>query len=155
MDQKGIYTGCAVINSDQGGSDSLILVQVLNASKNHMILYENTTMGHLYIHDGKGARLPHPNIHVFPITPNQERFEENRRRFESQAMADHSNWLYPANRIPSQTKSTNQEFLEQVNWEGANLTSIQKDQLSKLLIEYQDVFLKDDNDLGKCGLIKH
>ncbi len=36
-----------------------------------------------------------------------------------------------------------------------NLNIDQREELKKLLLEYQDVFSKDKNDLGRTGLIKH
>ncbi|MCP4599592.1 MAG: hypothetical protein GY847_03470, partial [Proteobacteria bacterium] len=159
LDKKGIYSGRAIINSDQGGRDSSIPVQIMNASDHVVTLYENTTLGHLYFHDGKEMSLqPQPNIKVFPITSLVEKLEDKKRWFEDQAVADHSKWpkaVNPPNLPKPKVQSGTREFLDQINWEGADLTQPQKNQITDLLMQYQDVFSKDDNDLGRCALIKH
>ncbi len=155
LEQKGIYSGQAIINADKGGAESIVPVQILNTSENPVTLYANTTLGHLYFHDGReGNQSFRPNIRVFPVTPPPD-LAEKRRWFDSQALADHSNWPKPVEDSGVPPKMEKWEVLDQIDWEGACLNQEQKNQITDLVLKYQDVFSKDDNDLGRCGLIKH
>lgn len=47
------------------------------------------------------------------------------------------------------------EFLNQFKWDDMEITDQQKNQLKQVLLTYQDIFAKDDTDLGECDIEEH
>jgi O-acetyl-ADP-ribose deacetylase (regulator of RNase III) len=68
---------------------------------------------------------------------------------------DRIEWTEDINLDETNFTETENEFLNQFEWDNMEITEQQKNLLKQLLLAYQDIFAKDDADLGECDIEEH